>query len=86
MAWLVLSLALASATGCQAHTGQGTKRTATTASPRWREMTWAEYYNQVLERAHQRGAMVLWVNPPDLKAPAPAQPPKAASRSPAPHP
>lgn len=29
-----------------------------------REMTWAEYYTEVMERVRRRGGMVIWVNPP----------------------
>ena len=34
---------------------------------RWREMTWAEYYNAVMENARRRGAMVVWINPPPVR-------------------
>jgi hypothetical protein len=34
------------------------------ANARRREMTWAEYYADVMERSRRRGGMVIWVNPP----------------------
>ena len=37
---------------------------AAAAMSRWREMTWAEYYMDVEERAWRRGGRVIWVDPP----------------------
>jgi hypothetical protein len=36
------------------------------ASP-WREMTWAEYYADVSERASRRDVEVIWITPPDVR-------------------
>lgn len=32
-----------------------------------REMTWAEYYTDVAQRAERNRAMIIWVNPPDVR-------------------
>jgi hypothetical protein len=37
-----------------------------TAAP-WREMTWSEYYASVMRNAERRGAMVIWINPPEVR-------------------
>ena len=36
-------------------------------SSRWREMTWAEYYSEVKERAWRRNAEVIWIWPPRVE-------------------
>jgi hypothetical protein len=33
----------------------------------WREMTWDEYYAQVMRDARRHGAMIIWVNMPELR-------------------
>lgn len=49
----------------------------------WREMTWAEYYADVSERAARRNVEVIWVTPPDVRearrAPSSATPTGAPS-------
>jgi hypothetical protein len=30
-------------------------------------MTWDEYYAEVRERAGKQGALVIWVNPPQVR-------------------
>jgi len=50
---------------------------------RWREMTWAEYYSDVMERARKRGVMVVWINPPPV-APADATAAETIGGKPAP--
>jgi hypothetical protein len=43
---------------------------------RYREMTWAEYYSDVMEKAWKRGATVVWISPPNVrKAKRPMQDP-----------
>jgi hypothetical protein len=32
-----------------------------------REMTWSEYYTDVAQRAQRNRAMIVWVNPPDVR-------------------
>ncbi len=44
----------------------------------WREMTWAEYYADVRERAARRGVEVIWVTPPDVRRARKAEPAGAA--------
>lgn len=64
--------------GCGAHgTGTRTGGTAVRAVPsctpqdaalsRWREMTWAEYYADVQDKAWRRGAVVIWVETPRVR-------------------
>jgi hypothetical protein len=68
--------------GCGAHGSSAQRDSAATASStvppaapcdpaaadsRWREMTWAEYYMDVEERAWRRGGRVIWIEPPRVK-------------------
>ena len=39
------------------------------ATQRDRELTWGQYYAGVREHAFRRGAMVIWVNPPQVRKP-----------------
>lgn len=45
---------------------------------RFREMTWAEYYADVKERAWRNAATVIWITPPRVKKPR-AGPPSSAT-------
>jgi hypothetical protein len=36
---------------------------------RFREMTWAEYYADVRERAWRNAATVIWITPPKVRKP-----------------
>ena len=36
---------------------------------RFREMTWAEYYNDVKERAWRNAAIIIWITPPKVRKP-----------------
>jgi hypothetical protein len=56
------------ATSAATPTGEQAQQSAEST---WREMTWAEYYSDVMERASRRGVTVVWVNPPPVR---PAQP------------
>lgn len=42
---------------------------------RWREMTWAEYYADVQDKAWRRGAVVIWVETPRVRKAARAERP-----------
>jgi hypothetical protein len=42
---------------------------AASQATHYREMTWAEYYTDVMERASKRGVTVVWVNPPPVRPP-----------------
>ena len=55
----------------QAHS---TCRQATQHASPWREMTLAEYYATVSERAARRGEQVIWVTPPDVREASKAEP------------
>lgn len=45
-----------------------TARAPTEASASvWREMTWAEYYSSVVRNARRRHAIVIWINPPEVR-------------------
>jgi hypothetical protein len=81
---LAASLLLFSAllsVGCAARSSGPARPDQTVQEPtqknaRWREMTWNEYYAEVVERARRRGIMVVWISPPrpvtraDRRAPA----------------
>jgi hypothetical protein len=54
---------------------------AASQATRYREMTWAEYYTDVMERASKRGVTVVWVNPPPVR---PADRPAAEKSEPIP--
>lgn len=43
------------------------------AKLRRREMTWDEYYSDVMQRLRRRGGMVIWINPP-TPVPMPTRP------------
>jgi hypothetical protein len=40
---------------------------SSTVRPRYREMTWPEYYTDVMDRAWRNGATVVWVSPPQVR-------------------
>ena len=45
---------------------------------RFREMTWAEYYNDVRERAWRNAATIIWITPPNVRKPR-AKPPSSTT-------
>jgi hypothetical protein len=68
---LAASLLIASAllsTGCAARSSGPARPNTVVQQPtqnsRWREMTWNEYYADVVERARKRGIMLIWIQPP----------------------
>ncbi len=68
---LAVSLLLLSAllsTSCAARRSGPARPNPTVQQPtqnsRWREMTWNEYYNDVVERARKRGIALIWIVPP----------------------
>jgi hypothetical protein len=69
---LLLCCALAS--GCAARDSKpaypdANAQAELAATRRDRELTWGQYYAGVRERAFRRGAMVVWVNPPQVRKP-----------------
>jgi len=75
-AWLL-------AVGCATHAGaptatvrnpSTTEQASAACAPqsrraRFREMTWAEYYADVRERAFRNNATVIWITPPSVTKP-----------------
>ncbi|HKU38988.1 MAG TPA: hypothetical protein VJR89_12595 [Polyangiales bacterium] len=55
---------------------------AATTTPEWREMTWSEYHDSVMRNARKRGAMVIWVNGPELRTVPRNEPPTTATPAP----
>jgi hypothetical protein len=49
----------------------------------WREMTWSEYYDDVMRNASRRNAHVIWINPPQVRTVPRTKP---ATTAPAPSP
>jgi hypothetical protein len=44
--------------------GIATSKRPQPANAQRREMTWAEYYSDVMQRSRKWGGMVIWINPP----------------------
>jgi hypothetical protein len=70
---LLLAMAACWLTACAArgatpqHPEAGASCVASTAARTRREMTWAEYYTDVARQAQRNRAMIIWVNPPDVR-------------------
>ena len=68
----VLLLGALSSTGCAARSSGPARPNTVVQQPtqnsRWRAMTWAEYYNDVTERARKRGIALIWIVPPRPEA------------------
>jgi hypothetical protein len=74
LGWAVVGSAIWMAGACAGHAPRPEHATAASASGSAggdksgrREVTWAEYYTEIAERARRRGIMVIWVSPPALR-------------------
>ena len=67
---LLFAIAACWITACGAAPQHPETRASCVASTRprsRREMTWAEYYTDVVQHAERNRAMIIWVNPPDVR-------------------